>query len=67
MSQHSYVPTCVPCRTQDTTTFHRSCAGCQARRAHIEARRRDSVHLTPGQVDGMDSTMQLLEPPKDAP
>lgn len=37
-----YTPTCPACRTSDTRTFYISCAGCQARKAHIEAERRQA-------------------------
>ncbi len=57
----SYTPSCPACRTQDHTSFHRSCNGCQARKAHLDAQRREDAPLTPDQVAGMDSTIQQLE------
>jgi hypothetical protein len=58
----AYAPSCPACRTQDATTFHRSCGGCKARKAHLEAlRRAAATPPTPDQMAGMDSTMQPLE------
>lgn len=56
----AYTPACLPCRSNDPTTFYRSCDGCQARKAVVDAQRRPPPPLTQGQVDGMDSTMQPL-------
>lgn len=56
-----YTPACPACRTNDATTFYSSCGGCQARKAHIEAQRRQAQPPTKDQVDWMDSTAQPLE------
>lgn len=56
----AYAPSCPACRALDLTTFHRSCNGCQARKAHLDAQRREAASLTAEQVAAMDSTMQPL-------
>jgi hypothetical protein len=60
MAAH-YAPTCPACRAHDPESFRLSCQGCQARKAHLEAERQVPA-LSRAQVEGMDSTMQPLEP-----
>lgn len=65
MTKSTYLPTCAACRTNDATTFRRSCNGCQARKALLDASRRAAIAPpTRDQVAGMDSTMQPLEASK---
>lgn len=59
----TYAPSCAACRDNDPRTFYRSCEGCQARKARLEAARVVPA-LTQKQVDGMDSTMQPLASPR---
>lgn len=52
----AYQPACDACRAHDPHTFHRGCAGCQARRIAAER----AAALTQAQVAGADSMFNTL-------
>ena len=57
----TYEPICSACRGNNLTEFRKGCEGCRVRQVAGQALQL-TPDLTDKQVDGMDSTMQLLAP-----